>query len=138
MFILEEYGYQVATIEKLETSGCIASDPQTRNCDSDSGPTSRKIIMIFCFFFLTRKSTTVSRRAHRCPLPQVSWINLHCGICTTAVSDINEIQPLKHNFDFNDIYEIKSKYIPDNLQVDRIFQCVSATALLIKEMCRER
>jgi len=26
----------------------------------------------------------------------------------------------------------------DNLQVDRILQCVSAMALLIKEMCRER
>jgi len=35
---------QVAPIEKLETSGCIASDPQTSKCDSDSGPTSRKII----------------------------------------------------------------------------------------------
>jgi len=34
---------QFATTETLETSDYITSDPQTSNCDSDSGPPSRKI-----------------------------------------------------------------------------------------------
>ena len=41
---------QLATIETLETSDFIVSDPQTSDCDSDSGPPSRKIMMLFLFF----------------------------------------------------------------------------------------
>jgi hypothetical protein len=43
---------QFATIETLETSDCIASDPQISNCDSNTGPPSRKIIMLFLFFIV--------------------------------------------------------------------------------------
>jgi hypothetical protein len=42
---------QLATTETLETSDCIASDPQTSNYDSDSDPPSRKMKMLFLYFF---------------------------------------------------------------------------------------